>query len=209
MELQTVDERGQSPTAADGVESALVGIAREFFARCGYADASLNAIVEAAGVTKGAVYYYFSGKRDLFRAVYVAEYNRLTDTVAAAFGGGPDAWDAVQNGIRALACGLLDDSVRRIVLIDAPFALGLPEARAAASPNGVELIREGLQRAADGGLLAGHRIDLLAPLVYGAVCEAAHQVGEAPDPAAMLEPVLAQLRLSLDRLAAGPAAPAR
>lgn len=201
MEHQPIGPRGSAfTTAANGVEASLVTVAREFFAQRGYANASLNAIVEAAGLTKGAVYYYFPNKRELFRAVYVAEQRRLTKAAIVAFRREADVWEAFQAGIEAFLQGLLDESVRQIILMDAPVALGWHEVRNSASPTGVELICDGLTRAADAGLLAGHRVELLASLVYGAVCEAAHLVGNSEHAEETIEPVLAELRLTLDRL---------
>jgi AcrR family transcriptional regulator len=194
-------------TGEDSVEQALVHVARGIFAERGYAEASLNVIVEAAGFSKGAVYYYFSSKQDLFRAVYLAEQQRLIKSVVLAAGAagaeaGAGPWDAFHAGVRAYIEGLLDSSVRRIVLIDGPVALSWDEIRDAAVPSGIRLIRDGLSRAADAGLLAGHRVDLLANFIYGAVCEAAHLVGNSPHPDDMLGPVLAELRSMLDSLVA-------
>ena len=39
------------------------------FGTHGYADASLNRIVEQAGISKGSMYYYFEDKEDLFGMV--------------------------------------------------------------------------------------------------------------------------------------------
>jgi AcrR family transcriptional regulator len=193
--------RGATAAAAtDDVGASLVIVARGFFAERGYANASLNAIVEAADLTKGAVYYYFPNKRELFREVYVAEQQRLTKAVVAAFREENDIWEAFHAGVAAFLRGLLDESVRRIILIDAPVALGWHEVRSAASPSNVALIRNGLNRAADAGLLPGHRVELLASLIYGAVCEAAHLVGNSEHPEETIEPMLAELRLTLDRL---------
>ncbi len=47
----------------------LIGAATEVFALHGYAGASLDAIAERAGVTKGGVYFHFAGKEDLFFCV--------------------------------------------------------------------------------------------------------------------------------------------
>ena len=187
-------------TTGKGVEALLISVARDYFAERGYADASLNMIVDAAGLTKGAVYHYFSNKQDLFRAVYSAEQRRLVRTVVAAFRAEPDAWEAFHAGIRAFVHELLDASVRRILLMDAPVALSWQEMRESLRPTGVDLVREGLVVVQDAGLISGHRVDLLANLVYGAVCEAAHVVGNAPEPDAMIDPVLDELRLTLDRL---------
>src|SRR5689334_2000875 len=58
--------------------AALLEAAAQEFAQHGYADASLNHILERAGVSKGAVYYYFDDKEDLFLTVvryYMAGLN--------------------------------------------------------------------------------------------------------------------------------------
>jgi hypothetical protein len=47
----------------------LVAAATQVFAQHGYAGASLDAIAERAGVTKGGVYFHFDGKEDLFFCV--------------------------------------------------------------------------------------------------------------------------------------------
>ena len=41
------------------------------FASHGFHEASLNRVIEAAGISKGSLYYYFDGKEDLF--AYVAQ----------------------------------------------------------------------------------------------------------------------------------------
>jgi AcrR family transcriptional regulator len=193
-----VDGAGVAVTA--GVEASLVAVAREFFAERGYANASLNTIVGAAELTKGAVYYYFPNKRELFRAVYVAEQRRVTRAVVSAFLAESDVWEAFHAGIEAFFRKMLDEPVRRIILVDAPVALGWRDVRDAPSPTSLELIKTGLGRVAEAGMLTGHNVDLLANLVFGAVCEAAHVVGEAERPEEAIGPMLAELRLTLDRL---------
>ncbi len=49
--------------------SRILEIAGQEFARRGYDSASLNQILGAAGVSKGAAYYYFDDKADLFATV--------------------------------------------------------------------------------------------------------------------------------------------
>ena len=41
------------------------------FATHGFHDASLNRVIDAAGISKGSMYYYFDGKEDLY--AYVAQ----------------------------------------------------------------------------------------------------------------------------------------
>ncbi len=44
------------------------------FSAHGFHDASLNQVIEAAGISKGSLYYYFDGKDDLI-AANAAEVN--------------------------------------------------------------------------------------------------------------------------------------
>jgi len=53
-------------SVADDVTRAAVRL----FAAQGYANTSVQQIVEAAGVTKGAMYHYFESKDDLLFAIY-------------------------------------------------------------------------------------------------------------------------------------------
>ncbi|WP_308492296.1 TetR/AcrR family transcriptional regulator [Microbacterium terrisoli] len=52
-------------------QQALVQAALDEFSTHGFHDASLNRVIEAAGISKGSLYYYFDGKEDLF--AYVAQ----------------------------------------------------------------------------------------------------------------------------------------
>ncbi len=47
------------------------------FAAHGFHDASLNRVIEAAGISKGSMYYYFDGKEDLYTHVTQTELERL------------------------------------------------------------------------------------------------------------------------------------
>jgi AcrR family transcriptional regulator len=201
MGRQPTRSRGTVTAEPDAVERTLVDTARSVFAERGYGEASLNTIAEAAGVTKGAVYYYFADKQDLFRAVFRAEQRRLMQEVVTTARREDDPWEGFHTGVHAYIHGLVDEAARRIILVDAPVALGWEEIRNTSFPSGLGLIREGLTRAANAGLLADHRVDLLATFIYGAVCEAAALVGNSEHPDQALEPVLAELRTALDRLA--------
>ena len=44
-------------------KSKLLEASIDEFAEKGYNDASLNAIIKAAGISKGSLYYYFEDKR--------------------------------------------------------------------------------------------------------------------------------------------------
>ncbi|MBX3099692.1 MAG: TetR/AcrR family transcriptional regulator [Salinibacterium sp.] len=50
-------------------QQAIVQAAFDEFATRGFHDASLNRIINAAGISKGSMYYYFVGKEDLYTHV--------------------------------------------------------------------------------------------------------------------------------------------
>lgn len=81
-------------------QQAILGAALEEFAAHGFHDASLNRIIDAAGISKGSMYYYFDGKEDLFADVTRVEFERLFATVGAVdlpVTPGPEAfWSAVE-----------------------------------------------------------------------------------------------------------------
>jgi AcrR family transcriptional regulator len=56
--------------AASGVDERLLAEATRLFAKQGFDRTSVQEIVEAAGVTKGAMYHYFGSKDDLLHEIY-------------------------------------------------------------------------------------------------------------------------------------------
>jgi AcrR family transcriptional regulator len=62
----------------DRQEQILAAAATEFAAR-GYGGASVNRIVEGAGLSKGVLYYYFEDKEDVFVTVVERAVSRLLE----------------------------------------------------------------------------------------------------------------------------------
>lgn len=60
----------------------LLGAARAEMLEHGYEGASFNRVIERAGISKGAMYYYFADKADLYRTVTEA----VAEEAVAAFG---------------------------------------------------------------------------------------------------------------------------
>jgi len=63
---EEVIKAAETPVEAESVRERLLTHAIEFFNRKGYAATTVREIVEAAGVTKPVLYYYFGNKEGLF-----------------------------------------------------------------------------------------------------------------------------------------------
>lgn len=193
-----------APTQAERTEAttaALLDAGRELFAQDGFAGTSLDAVVARAGVTKGALYHHFDSKRALFRAVYDREQERSAEVVAGAAARRRDPWAAFEDGCRAFLDHTLDPGVQRIVLIDAPGALGWEEMREGERQS-LRMMEEGLRRSMAGGRIAKRPVEPLAVLLFGALCEAAMTIARAPEPDTALRAIWAELRRLFAALAA-------
>ena len=80
---------------AERRESMLAAAAREF-AENGYEAASVNRIIERAGISKGTLYYYFDDKEDLFATALRHAFVRFLENLDVPHPGTLDAddfWD--------------------------------------------------------------------------------------------------------------------
>jgi AcrR family transcriptional regulator len=188
--MSTRDER------ADETRRELLRVARELFAERGYAGVGTEEIVGRAGLTRGALYHHFQGKRDLFRAVHEQLEEELAAEIAAGLSGVTDAEVLLDAGIRAFLDSCTDRRRVRVTLIDAPTVLGWSEWREIDERHGLGLVTAALSNAMDAGSIARQDVRTLAHLVIGALGEAALLIANAEDPAAardQVEPALLAL----------------
>jgi AcrR family transcriptional regulator len=183
----------------EATTNALVDAAHELFARDGYEATSLDSVAARAGVTKGAVYHHFEGKRQLFEAVFAREVERLaTPLIVAARK--KDPWDAFAAGCRAFLDECLDPELQRIVLLDAAAAIGWEEMRRLESPL-LEMMELGISKAAEAGRIAPRPPGPLARFLYGALCETAMVVARADDQKTAHRQAVGEIARVLDGLA--------
>ncbi|MBB6119700.1 TetR/AcrR family transcriptional regulator [Nocardiopsis algeriensis] len=69
----------EADTGRGSVPERLLGAATRLFAERGYEGTSVQEVVRAAGVTKGAMYHYFGSKDDLLYEVYARVLRMQTD----------------------------------------------------------------------------------------------------------------------------------
>ena len=172
----------------EATKAALVTAARELFGVNGYSRTSMDEIVAAAGVTKGALYHHFSDKEGLFQAVFERVELEVSDQAVTAFLQ-PDSWDALVTGCLLWVEAHLDPEVRTIVLQDAQAVLGLTTTRAIQNRLSAVAVRGGLRKAMTAGVIERQPLRPLALMITGALSEACLYVTEADDPAAALEEV--------------------
>lgn len=182
----------------------ILDAARGVFAERGWAAATIDEIVRAAAVTKGALYHHFRDKTDLLRAVYEEQEQRSIDGLLAVSAEHDDPLDALRAGCRAFLTACLDPTFRRIALVDAPAGLGWEEWRAIDARYGFGLLRAGLDVSMSAGRVRRMPLDHVAHLLLAALSEAALLLGRAQDPVASFDEVAATFDALLDGLETHP-----
>lgn len=103
--------------ASPELKEAILGAARKEFARAGYEGASLNRILEAAGLSKGAFYYYFDDKADLGIACFQDLYGPMLDlSMPVDAKDVDDFWEAVRLMSRRML-DYVESSAERLELV--------------------------------------------------------------------------------------------
>jgi AcrR family transcriptional regulator len=154
--------------------------ARQLFASQGYAATSTEAILQASGVKRGALYHHFADKSALFEAVcrQICEEAAVAIDVALPADKGFSPQQQLVEGSLAWMQFMLRPDIRQIMLIDAPTALGWQRWQALEQDWGTASLRQGIEAAvAIGQLQPSCRIDLLTTLMNGALNALALQVG--------------------------------
>jgi len=108
---------------AEATRQLLVAVARGLFAEHGYADTSIEEIIQRAGVARGALYHHFPGKDALFLAVYQTVQADTASRVVAAAVAVKDPWGAARAGLAAFLDACLEPEFRRVVIIDSVAVL--------------------------------------------------------------------------------------
>jgi AcrR family transcriptional regulator len=162
----------------------LVDAARKLFADKGFADVSTQAIVAAAGVTRGALYHQFDDKAALFGAVYEEVERDLVADIAREIADEQptDPLEAMRLGARLFLDRCAAPDVQRIVLIDAPAVLGWDRWRAVGVKYGLGVIEGMLAHAIAEGAIPEQPLRPTAHVLLGALDEAALYVSRASNP---------------------------
>jgi AcrR family transcriptional regulator len=179
---QASPRRTQAERTA-ATRAVLVAAARKLFADKGFAEVSTQAIVAAAGVTRGALYHQFDDKATLFAAVYEEVERDLVADIAAQImtEQPPDPIEAMRVGARLFLDHCSAPGVQQIVLIDAPSVLGWDAWRAVGVKYGLGVIEGMLAHAIAEGAIPAQPLRPTAHVLLGALDEAALYISRASD----------------------------
>ena len=151
-------------------------------------------------MTRGALYHQFAGKEELFAAVFEQVEAEISEGIAAGLlAGGGDPARVLHDGIDAWLAVCAEPEVHRIVLIDAPAAIGWERWREIGQRYGVGLVEAAVQSLMDAGVLAAQPVRPLAHVLIGALEEAALYAARADD----RETATAEVRAALVALVDG------
>ena len=157
----------------EATRSRLVEAAQRLFVERGYEGTPTEAVLAAAGVSRGALYHHFPGKQDLFAAVFerVAS-GAIARTLPSGRGKGSPT--------RALIAGCLGwlaqarrPEVATILLDQGPQVLGWQRAREIENRYSLGLMTRAVRAAVEAGELDVVSVDLTARLINAALAEIA------------------------------------
>jgi TetR/AcrR family acrAB operon transcriptional repressor len=170
----------------------------EFGAR-GYHAASIDDVAARAGVTKGAVYYYFQDKDDLARDLAASLWERLKGVALAAFDPGANTLDNLNRCFDAYLQALDALPEARFFLRDA-WTVPQSSTDVAERADAYGLMRDILAAGIARGEVAALDPEAMARVLVGAYNEATLHVLETGEPG----PTVAVLRQLVASLAPAP-----
>jgi AcrR family transcriptional regulator len=185
---------------SETTRAALIGAGRALFAERGFAGTATEAIVERAGVTRGALYHHFRDKSDLFQAVYEELEQELVGAAVVALDGVTDPLEALRVGAEGFLDACLDPAVQRVVLQEGPTVLGWEHWRELDQAYGLGLVTAALQVAVDAGVIRPLPVETLAHVLMAGLTEAAILLAHAPDPSAARKDAGLVVRALIDGL---------
>ena len=183
----------------------LVRAAGQLFADRGYAATPLDEIAKKAGLTKGALYHHFRGKRALFDAVVGEllereiqrigmESRRMTAHTQE------NSWERLVAITDLFLDGFRNPQLRRVVWLDARAVLGQERWQAVVSAPILAQLRWIAGVFARRGVVEERFQQPVALLLFGAVHEAGMAIAHAPDPDAKRAELAPALHWMLEEL---------
>lgn len=192
---------------AEHTRTTLLSAARTLFAESGFAHVSLEQIVEAAEMTRGALYHYYRDKSDLFQAVFEQVESEIVAELIEVIGTVSEDLDAdIERAITAYLDVCQRAEIRQISLIDGPTVLGWATWREIERRYSLGAIIARLVVAENNGMTLPAPPETLAHLILSATAEAGLLIASAENPPAARVDAEEGLRAIMRGIAGSPRA---
>jgi AcrR family transcriptional regulator len=167
----------------------MLAAALEVFSAHGFASTSVDSIVERAGCTRGAFYYYFESKGDIARVLQRDLWHRLAERAQGAFDPELGTIANLKKAFDVHLAALADLGEARFFLREGWLDPVLEESGRAELTWGVNLIRDLLVEAMRNGEVVSVEPGALAAILTGLFEVATTHTLEVGDPTSTVEVV--------------------
>jgi AcrR family transcriptional regulator len=199
ISMSTEPQPGKRAAQGRATRDNLVKVATRLFAEQGYEDTSVEDVLAATGVSRGALYHHFAGKEALFEAALERVEGRVLAGLEGLVADAPSATSALHSVALGWIEAAGDPAIARIMLIDAPSVLGWERWRLAGG-QALAAMHDLLQAVADEGHLTPGLVNPYAHMILAALDELALMIAQAEDPAAAMAESRAAVEELLRRL---------
>ena len=196
--METDRERSRREEYSEATRLALLHAAKTLFASQGYQATGIEAVAQAARVTRGALYHHFDDKKALFDAVIVDLQANAARVIAARARAEPDKWQRLRVGTDAFLEVCLDPAYRWLVIQEAPAILGRKRYQEIDEAYPLGLMTATLMSLRRAGELTFDDPDLLSRMISAMICEVAQLLADSETP----ETLKPRVQEALDRILA-------
>lgn len=167
----------------DSTRSSILVAARTLFAKTGYSNTSIQDILDAADISRGALYHHFKTKEDIFAVVFLTTSADAVREAGNRIPAGSSPRASLIAGCVAWLDVVGEREFGQILLIDGPLALGWERARTLEETTSLGAMRAAVGRAVEDGEVEVGSVDLAARLINATLTEAALSIrsNHAPD----------------------------
>jgi AcrR family transcriptional regulator len=157
----------------EATRGKLIEAAQRLFAAEGYEATRTQAVLEAAGVSRGALYHHFPTKQDLFAAVFEQVSRGAIERAVSRLRAGGSPREALIRGCLAWLAEARTPAVALILLEQGPQVLGWQRAREIENRFSLGHVTRAVRAAVDAGELEVESVDLTARLINASLAELA------------------------------------
>lgn len=174
-------EKSRREEYSEATRQGLVDSALRLFSERGYTRTSLDDVVSATRVTKGALYHHFTSKQSLFEAAYDRVEEQMQQRVISAASAAGNPWDAALAGLDAFLDFCCEPLYARMVMQEAPVALGYARWRECEEKYAYGLMQDFLKALVDTGTIVPVPLRSATQVTFAMLGGAALALAETPE----------------------------